>query len=63
MSIIPYRKAEQLERIVPNLNELWGFGEYDDREGGLWATLIVLDGQPDVTFKTAENGDQLGMYL
>ena len=49
--------------IVPNTNELWGFGDYKDKQGGLWATVIVLDGKPDETYRHAENGDQLGTRM
>ena len=49
--------------IVPNTNELWGFGDYKDKQGGLWATVIVLDGKPDETYNQAENGDQLGTRM
>ena len=49
--------------IVPNTNELWAFGDYSDKEGGLWSTMLVLDGEPDVTYVNAENGDQLGTKM
>ena len=48
---------------MPNTNELWAFGDYSDKEGGLWSTMLVLDGVPDVTYENAENGDQLGTKM
>lgn len=45
---------------MPASNEIWGFGDFKDIEDGLWATMLILDGKPDVTYEKAENGDQLG---
>jgi hypothetical protein len=63
LSIIPFRKVKELEKIVPNPNELWGFGDFGDKAGGLWSSMLVLDGKPDVTYKDAENGEQLGTHI
>ena len=45
---------------MPASNEIWGFGDFKDIDDGLWATMLILDGKPEETYKEAENGDQLG---
>ena len=57
LSIIPNRK---LEVIVPVEDSLWGFGDFDDLEGGLFCSFLVLDGHPDDTYAHCENGEELG---
>ena len=42
-------------------NDLWGFGEFTDVEDGLWASMRVLDGAPNETYRDKENGDQIGV--
>ena len=45
---------------MPVEDSLWGFGDFDDLEGGLFCSFLVLDGHPDETYALCENGELLG---
>jgi hypothetical protein len=39
----------------------WAYGEINDKQGGLWAVLDVVDPEPHRTFSMAENGESVGV--
>ena len=46
-----------------NVGDVWCIGDYDQKE--IWASMVVVDAKPDVTYATRQNGEDLhaGQWL
>ena len=40
-----------------NVGDVWCIGNYDEKE--IWASMVVVDTKPDVTYATRQNGEDL----
>jgi hypothetical protein len=57
------RSLKDIRALCSNAKagEHWAYGDIDDKEGGLWAVMDVLDPDPHSTFSMKENGADIGV--